>query len=123
MCKIRQQFKRRSNIYGRLPPKNIEELKLWGAVHVELIGPYSKSISQQNPGGAIIKNNVILVCMTMIEPSKGWFKIVKVPTYGLDEVTGGNDDYIDKPSPRVIQLFNNTCISIYLHPCKVVFDN
>ena len=90
---------------------------------MELVGPYSKSISQQNPGGAIIKNNVILVCMTMIEPSKGWFKIVKVPTYDLDEVIGVNDDYIDKPSSRVIQLFNNTCIIIYLHPRKVVFDS
>ena len=32
----------------------------------------------------------------MINPAIGWFEIVKVPTYGLDEVMGGNDDYIDK---------------------------
>ena len=30
-----------------MPPKNIAELKPWDLVHVDLIGPYSKSIIQQ----------------------------------------------------------------------------
>ena len=61
--------------------------------------------------------------MSMIDPAKGWFEIVEVPTFDLDEVTGGNDEYIDKSSDRVSQLFNNTWLQRYLCPRKVVFDN
>ena len=39
--------------------------------------------------------------MTMIDPATGWFEIVKDPTYDLDEVRGGNDEYINKSSSRV----------------------
>ena len=63
-----QQFKRRKTLYGHLPPKNIAELKPWDLVHLYLIGPYSKSIRQQHTGGAIILNNYILACMTIIDP-------------------------------------------------------
>ena len=34
--------------------------------------------------------------MMMIDPTTGWFEIVEIPKFGLDEVTGGNDEYIDK---------------------------
>ena len=34
--------------------------------------------------------------MKIIDAATGWFEIVKVPTFYLDEVTGGNDDYIGK---------------------------
>ena len=34
--------------------------------------------------------------MTMIDPDKGWFESVEVPTYELNEVMGGNDEYIYK---------------------------
>ena len=44
MCKTCQKFKKRSTIYGHLPPKNIAEIKPWDTVHLDLIGPYSKSI-------------------------------------------------------------------------------
>ena len=43
----------------------------------------------------------------MINPAMGWFKIIKLPKYELNEVTGGNNEYIDKPYARVSQLFNN----------------
>ena len=43
----------------------------------------------------------------MIEPTTGWFKIVETPTVNLDEVTAGNDEYIDKQSASVSQIFNN----------------
>ena len=39
--------------------------------------------------------------MTMIEPAKVWFVIVEIPTFDLDEVTAGNDEYMDKSSARV----------------------
>ena len=45
-------------------------------VHVDLIGSYSKSKIQQHPKSSIIKNNFILTCMMMINPSAGWFEIV-----------------------------------------------
>ena len=90
------QFKKRKTIYGRLPPKNISNLKLWYLVHVDLINPYSNSIRQHQPGGAIIKDNVSLACMITIDPATDWFEIFKIPTYNLDEVTGVNDEYMDK---------------------------
>ena len=86
-------------------------------------GSYSKSIIQQQPGGAIIKNNLSLICITMINPATGWFETVEVLTYYIVEVTNGNDEYIDNSSARVNQLFNNTYIIRYLSPRKVVFGN
>ena len=106
-CKICQRFKRRKTIYGHLPPKNISELKTWDLVHVDMIGTCSKSIRQQQLGDAIIMNNVSLTSMMTNDPAMGWFVIVKIPIYDLDEVTGGNNVYIDKSSTRVSQLFNN----------------
>ena len=123
MSKICQQFKKRKTIYGRLPPNKIAELKPWDTVHVNLIGPYTKSIRQKHLGGAIIKNNASLNWMNMIKPALGWFEITKVLTYDLDEVTGGNDKYIDKSSTRVRPLFKNTWLNRYPHPRKVMFDN
>ena len=93
MC---QRFKDRNNIYVHLPTKNITKLKPWYLVHVYLVGPYSKSIRQQKPGGAIINNNGSLTCMIIIDPAIGWLEIVEVPTYDLDGDTGGNGEYIDK---------------------------
>ena len=61
--------------------------------------------------------------MKIIRPAKGWFKIDKVTTYDLNEVTLGNDYYIYKSYARVIQLFKNTWLSIYPGPYEVVFDN
>ena len=60
------------------------------------IGPYSKSIRQQQLGGSIINNNVGLTYMTILDSTTGWFKIVKIPTYKLNKVMGGNDKYIYK---------------------------
>ena len=95
-CKICQQFKNRKTLYGHLPPKNIAELKPWDTVHVDLIGPYSKSIRQHQLGGTVIWNNARLTCMTIIDPAKGWLDIAKIPTFDLEEVSLGNDEYIDK---------------------------
>ena len=123
MCKTCQQLKRRKTIYGHLPPKNISELKPCDMVHVNLIGPYSKSIRKQNPGGTVIRNDDSLTCMTMIYPATGWSEIAKIPKFELEEAKIGNNEYIDKSSARVRNLFNNTWICRYLRPQKVVFDN
>ena len=59
--------------------------------------------------------------MPMIDPSTGWFEIANIPTFDLEEVTIGNNEYIDKSSARVIQFFNNTWLCRYPCPHKVVF--
>ena len=61
--------------------------------------------------------------MTMIDPATGWFKIVEILTFNLDEATSVNYEYIDKSSKRVVQLFNNTWLFRYPRPRKFVFDN
>ena len=61
--------------------------------------------------------------MMIIDPTTGWFEIIEIPTYNLDEVTGSNDEYIDKLSARVSQFFNNIWRNIYLRPLKVVIGN
>ena len=91
-CKICKSFKNRKTLYGNIPPKNIAELKPWDSVNVHLIVTYSKYIRQHHTGGTIIKNNVSLTCMMMIEPKTGWLEIFEIPMYNLDEVTGGNDE-------------------------------
>ena len=39
--------------------------------------------------------------MTMIDPTTSWFEIFRIPTYDLDEIMGGNYEYIDESSDRV----------------------
>ena len=95
MCNTCRHFKKIKSIYGHLPPKNIVELKPWDTVHVDLIVPYRKSIRQQQPGGTVIRKNDGLNCMTMIDPTTGWFEIVEITTFDLKEVKIGNDKYID----------------------------
>ena len=67
-CNDCQQFTKRKTLYGHLSPNNISELKPWDLVHVELIGPYSKTIRKQHPGGDIIRMNTSLTWMAMIDP-------------------------------------------------------
>ena len=105
---IFQHFKKRNILYGNITPKNIAELKLWNSVHVDLIGPYSKSIRKHQPGGVIIFKNISLTYMTMIYPVTEWFEIIEIPTFDFDEVMADNDEYIDESSVRVIQFLNNT---------------
>ena len=86
---------------------------------MDMIGPYSKSIRKQQPGAAIIRNNDSIACMTAI----GRFKIVKVPTYNLNEVTGSDDEYIDKSLASVRKLFNKKWLRRYPRPRRVFLDN
>ena len=73
-----------------------------------MICTYIRSIRQHQLCGAIIQKNVSLNCVTMIDPATGWFKIVEIPTLDLNDLTDVNDEYIDKSSTGVSQLFNNT---------------
>ena len=75
-----------------MPPKYIAELILRDTVHVDLIGQYNNSLRQYKTGGAIIRNNDSLTCMMIIDSSTGWFEIIDIMTFDLDEVTAGNDE-------------------------------
>ena len=92
MRKTCKHFKNKKTLYEHLPPKNIAELKPWDLVHVYLIGKYSKSTRQQQPGGTVIRKNYRPTCMTMIDPASGWFEIFEITTFNLKEVMAGNDD-------------------------------
>ena len=61
--------------------------------------------------------------MTMVDPATGWFEIVEVPYYNIEDVINNEDNYIDKSSARISQLFNQVWLSRYPRPNKVVFDN
>ena len=43
--------------------------------------------------------------MEMIDPATVWFKVVNIPTFDLEEVTLGKDEYLDKSFARVSQMF------------------
>ena len=70
-CKICQHFKYRKTLYGNLIPKKLSEPKPWDLGYVYLIGLYSKSRRQHHLVGTIIRNNVSLTYMTMIDPATG----------------------------------------------------
>ena len=61
--------------------------------------------------------------MNKIDPTTGWFEIVEIPIFDLEEVTICNDEYIDKSSARVSYFFNNIWLCRYPLPRKLVFDN
>ena len=92
-------------------------------VQIYLIGPYYKSIRQQQTGGVITKKDVILTYMTKIDPTTGWFKIVEVPWFDLNEAARVNSEYIYKLSSRLSQMSNQTFLCRYLCPKELFFDN
>ena len=100
-CKICQWLKKRKKCYRLLLPKNIVEQKLWNIVHIHLIGPYAKSIIQQKTGVYILHKWVRLICTTMIDTTKGCFKIIGVLCFDLTYFIACNDAYIDKSYARV----------------------
>ena len=121
-CTICQKHKKRRK-YGHLPPKNVKDLTPWETVHIDLVGPYTLTAKQSVPGGTTIEKDLHLTCMTMIDPVTGWFEIVEVPYYNIDDIKSKGQQSIDKTSARISQLFNQTWLSRYPRPHKVVFDN
>ena len=59
----------------------------------------------------------------MIVLATGWFEIVEIHMFDLEEVTKVNDEYIDKSSAMVSHLFNNKWIFRSPGSRKVVFEN
>ena len=80
------------------------------------MGPYTKKVKQIQPGGTVTEVELYLTCMTFIDPATRWFKIAQVPYYDLDQIKVQNQEYIDKTSARISQLFNNTWPLRYPRP-------
>ena len=89
-------FKKRNTCNEFLPTNNASELKLISTAHIDLIALYTNSIRQQHLVGTIIHKDVSLTLMTIIDPMKLWFEIVKVPCFDLYKVVDGSNEYIDK---------------------------
>ena len=65
---------------------NVGLLKPWETVHTDLIGPYSLTTQQYQPDGSQKEVTLQLTCTTMLDPVTGWFEIVEVPHYIVEEV-------------------------------------
>ena len=85
-----QHFKKRKRIYGYLSPNIKSELKSWNLMRIYLIVLYTKSIIKHESGGAIRYKDIISTLMTKIDPTLGWFEIVRIPLLNIYEVTSAN---------------------------------
>eukprot|EP00804_Cyclotella_cryptica_P028232 CCRYP_014590-RA/>CCRYP_014590-RA protein AED:0.27 eAED:0.27 QI:0/-1/0/1/-1/1/1/0/188 len=75
-CHSCQVNKHRQLKYGKLPTK-LEFTNTWGALCVDLIGPYTLKGKD--------KTQIDFMCVTMINPATSWFEIVELTVSQLDE--------------------------------------
>jgi hypothetical protein len=123
LCKTCQSFKKRRKKYGQVPPKVLTEVIPWKTIHVDLLGPYSRTIKQKQPDGKLKSIRVQLTLITFIDPATGWFEMAQVPTFETEGIEGMTKAQIDKTSARISLLFKNTWLDRYPRPQEVVFDN
>jgi len=97
-CDTCQRAKRTTKKYGHLPAKEAEA-DPWEVLCVDLIGPYT--IKRRG------KNNLILWCLTMIDPATGWFEMREIP---------------NKEAITVANLVEQTWLTRYPWPNQIVFD-
>jgi hypothetical protein len=69
-CRSCQVNKKHNQKYGHLPPKLVIKIPC-KALCVDLIGPYTL----KGKDGSSID----FMCLTMIDPTTSWFKIVELP--------------------------------------------
>jgi hypothetical protein len=70
-CRSCQVNKKHSQKYRHLPPKLVITTP-WKALCVGLIGPYTLKGKDES--------SIDFMCLTMINPTTSWFKIVELPT-------------------------------------------
>jgi transposase InsO family protein len=76
-CELCQKAKPSNQKYGKLPAKLAEE-NPWDTLCVDLIGPYK--IRRKG------KLDLVLWCLTMIDPATGWFEMAQIPNKTAAEV-------------------------------------
>ena len=65
-------------------------------MHTDLIGPYSITAKQTQPGGEIKEVELQLTAMTVVDPATGGFEIVEVPYYNIEDIVNDKDNYITR---------------------------
>jgi hypothetical protein len=70
-CRSCQVNKRQSLKYRHVPPKLVITT-LWRALCADLVGPYTLKGKDSS--------SIDFMCLTMIDPTTSWFKIVELPT-------------------------------------------
>ena len=78
-CKKFQQFKNCKRHYGHPTLNIIAYIRPWNSAHLEMTVPYSKSIRQQQTGGNILRKEIRITCMRILDPTTGWSEIFQVP--------------------------------------------
>ena len=100
--------KRRKPKYGKLPPKIVITAP-WEVMCVDLISPYTL---KDNDG-----TEIDFMCLTMIDPSSSWFKMVELPVVEIQfspkAQTETKDAYFDKSSAMISNLANKAWFSRY----------
>ena len=99
-CSKCQVGKKRKRQYGKVPPK-MAVINPWKTVCVDLIGPYTL----KGKDGTVMD----FMCLTMIDPATGLFKIIELPFTTVTTVKNGKEHsevIIDKSSAQVAKLFN-----------------
>ena len=66
----------------------------------DLIGPYTINTKKFQPDGTIKEVELHLTCMTMIDPATGWFEIVEIPSFIIEDMQNKSfRETIDKHWP------------------------
>ena len=97
-CPACQKAKVYNQKYGKLPAKTAEE-NPWDTLCVDLIGPYK--IKRKG------KKQLILHCLTMIDPVTGWFEMAQIN---------------NKTAAEVADVAERTWFTRYPYPTTVVLD-
>jgi hypothetical protein len=125
-CRSCQVNKRHSLKYGHVRPKLVITTP-WKALCVDLVGPYTL----KGKDGSSIN----FMCLTMINPTTSWFKIVELPTVRVTVPKGGKGkkatclDYtkdaeiFDKTSAQISNLVYKCWFSKYSCCGYMIYDN
>ena len=99
--------KKKYTKWGLIPAKEPEVIP-WHTVCIDLIGPYPVGYDKKDKNNKIIDaNQIILHCLTMIDPATGWFEIVEIA---------------NKTAIEVANQFEKTWLNRYPWPKQVVMD-
>ncbi len=125
-CRSCQVNKRHSLKYGHVPPKLVITTP-WEALCVDLVGPYTLNGKDGS--------SVDFMCLTMIDTTTSWFKIMELPTVRVTVPKGGKGkkttclDYtkdariFDKTSAQISNLVYKRWFSRYPRCRYMIYDN
>ena len=98
--------------------KKSQKTTPWKSVCVNLIEPYTIKAKD----GTVLD----FMCLTMIDPSTGWFEIVELPLATVNVKRKGKEIaeiIIDKSSAAVSNLFNKQWLPHYPRAKYITYDN